>query len=126
MSFSIREWINGYVKISICGKEKERFINLAKNNGIEIFKLYKDKNLYYGYVRLEQYRKIRKIVRKTHIIPKLRDRCGLPFMYRKYKSKLSLILGIVLGIMIFYIASLYVWNIKIEGENYYTDSEIIR
>ena len=122
----IKIWINGYVDACIAGQEKERFITLCKNNGIYIFNIRKDDKKLYFSVDLKTYKHIKKIVRKTHIIPRIQDKCGLPFLYSKYKNRQSFMVGILLGIFLFYIASMYVWAIQVEGENYYTDSEIIR
>ena len=123
---NITKWINGYVKDYICGDNKERFVTLCKNNDLRIYKICQEKDKFVFQISVDHYKKIKKIVRKTHIIPVIMDRCGLPFVYYNNKNKKSLLLGAVIGMTLFYIASLFIWNITIEGENYYTDYEIIK
>jgi len=123
---NIKKWLNGYVKIYIEGKEKERFINLCKNNSIALHSVKKENNKYTLCVDLDQYKNIKNIVRKTHIIPRIVDKCGLPFVYSKYKNRQSFVVGVLIGIFLFYVCSMYIWNISVEGEYYYTDSELVR
>ena len=123
---NIRNWIDGYVEVLICGNDKERFITLCKNNKIGIFNL---KNIDKGYIcnmDIVDYKRVKKVVRKTHIMPRIISKKGLPFMYSTYKNRQSFVVGLILGIFLFYISSLFVWNIQIEGENYYTDFELLK
>lgn len=110
--------------VEIQGQEIERFINLCINNKLIIYDIekYKDKIIFS--IDIEDYRKIKKIARKTRIVPRIKGRYGLPFLIYKASRRKSFFIGIFLGILLFYICSLYVWDIRIEGDNYYTHYEI--
>ena len=49
---------------------------------------------------------------------------GLPYILQKYKKRIGLILGAGIGIAAVYASSLFVWEIRIEGNKYITDDDI--
>ena len=112
-------WYKGYLCVEITGDNKERFINLCSSNKISLYdvKKYNDKITFE--VDIDSYKKVKKIVRKTHIVPRIYSKCGAPFILQKLNRRKSFPIGIIIGIIIFYIGSLFVWDISIEGENFY-------
>ncbi len=59
-------------------------------------------------------------------MPKVIEKCGWPFLLLKAQRRKSICIGMILGVLVFYLCSLFVWDIRIEGENYYTDYELIQ
>lgn len=125
-----KRWINGYVNVEISGDNKERFVNLCTNNKLHIYRLEKyiekDTEIYSLCIALEEYRNIKKIAHKTHTIPKIINKVGLPFEYGRLIRRKSFVIGLLLAIFIFYICSLFIWSIEIQGKNYYTDYELLK
>ena len=68
---------------------------------------------------------IRSIARKTKTRPVIRRRIGFPFYFQKYKKRKALLLGIVTGCLMIYVMSLFIWNISIEGQSYYTEEAML-
>ena len=129
MNNYFKRWIKGYVNVEISGKNKDRFVNLCTNNKLHIYGLEKyfvnDKEIYSLCISIEEYRKIKKIAHKTHTIPKINSKVGLPFEYEKLIKRKSFVIGLLMAIFIFYICSLFIWSIEIQGENHYTDYELL-
>ena len=114
----IFSYIFGYLKVSVEGYYIERFINICKTNNIVIWSLkrQKDINLYFK-VRINDFKEIVKIAKKTKCKVKIINKKGMPFLLHKYKKrKIFLILLIVL-IFLIIISSNFVWNVEIREEN---------
>lgn len=133
MNNYFKRWCKGYVNVEICGDNKERFVNLCTNNKIHIYGLEKyvknncdnKKEIFRFCIELDEYKNIKKIVHKTHTIPKIINKVGFPFEYERITKRKSFVIGLLLGVFIFYMCSLFIWDIEIQGENRYTDYELI-
>lgn len=117
--------IAGIVTVEIEGFFTERFINLCKINNIKIFDI---RNIVKGVVRfkmnISEFKKLRKIARKTKCKVKIKSKDGLYFKLFKYrKRKFAVILFFM--VVIFSIAfSTFIWNIEISGNNYISSDDI--
>ncbi len=117
-------WLGGYLCVEIKGVGIERFMNLCTNNKLYLYNIEKyDKRIRFN-IDVKSYKRIRKIVRKTHIVPRIIGKYGCPFLVEKANERKSFWIGIMLAIVIFYTSSLFVWDIRIEGEKYYTDNDL--
>lgn len=125
MLIKLLKWYQGYLLISFRGFAPERFLNLCRNKNIFLWDLHQIDDGYECYISLKGFLQIRPIARKTKTRPVIRRRIGFPFYFQKYKKRKALLLGIVIGCLMVYIMSLFIWNISIEGQSYYTEEAML-
>ena len=126
MVYSFLRWLRGYLYIQLVGDSTERFINLCKNNGLLLWKIERKAEKCFCYMSLPDYKRIRRIARKTKIMPYARKRFGAPFLLSYLQRKKVFLTGIFLFFLILYLLSTRVWNITIQGEQRYTDEQLLK
>jgi len=114
----IRLWnfLRGYAIIVVEGLKIERFINMAISNGIYIWDI---KKLSYtsisAKIGLENFSRMREIVKRTDSSIEIREKRGLPFLLKnlkRHKIFTASVLMLVIGI---YIMCSYIWMIEVTG-----------
>ena len=90
------------------GEETLRFVNLCRNNGIELRHLVRRENAIQMEIDAKNFKKLRPLVRKTH------------------KRLWWFLLGMTVFAGMIYILSLFVWQIDIDGNRKYTDALILQ
>lgn len=111
-------YIIGYIRISVEGYYLERFINICSNNKIAIWKLKKGKNIdLYLNARIQDFKELLKIAKKTGCKIKIQKKCGLPFLMKKYKKRKIFLIFLILITIFIVLSSNFVWNIEIKEEN---------
>ena len=118
--------IAGVVTVEVEGFFTERFINLCKINNIKIWNV---RTIVKGVVRfkinIKEFKKLRKIARKTKCKVKIKEKEGLYFKWFKYRKR-KFILLLVLMVILFSIAfSTFIWNIEITGNSTLTEEQIL-
>lgn len=126
MAQTIMKWIYGYLDITLKGNSPERFLNLCRGRELSICNIRCEKNQYKFCMNIEDYRKLRPIVRKTKTMPLIKRKKGLPFVVQKMKRRKGFILGFLcfLGLIIF--MSKLVWHIEVLGEYSHTQDELMK
>ena len=123
--FNFLQYLSGYVTISISGKNCEQMLNLCAKYGIRYRKLHYKNGGIIGDIRAKDFKKLRCIrprkIAKIHIIRKR----GLPFKTVKYKNRFGFIVGFVIFVVLIEFLSGFIWMIKIEGNKYVKDNEIV-
>ena len=111
-------YILGYVRITVEGYYIERFINICRNNKIIIWNLKRDKSVQLNLnIGIKDFKKIKKIAKKTKCKVKIIKKKGLPFLFNRYKKR-KIFFGFLLLILILIgISSNFIWNIEIKIEN---------
>ncbi len=118
-------YIKGYVEFTVEGKFLERFLNLVSRKNIPIWNTSKKANTFHGCTLVRHYKKIRPIVRKTHVSVKITEKYGLPFVLYRYRNRLGLLLGLGILIMAISCSGLFVWKIEVTGNNTLAANDII-
>ena len=126
----LKIWLNylmGYVNIKVESFYLERFINICISKGIFLWNIKRKKSsILYAAISINDYKKIRKIAKKTKSIVKIEGKKGLPFILHKYrKRKIFLILLIVVLILLI-VTSNFIWNIEITGNEKISSEEIMQ
>lgn len=105
----------GYVNISVEGFFAERFVNICFANGIFLWNLEREKTTYLkARVCIKDFKKIRKIARKTKCKVKIENKKGFPIFINRYKKrKAFFVFWIIICIALFTLTR-FVWNIEIE------------
>lgn len=108
-------WLKGYVLFTAWGKFPERFINLTIKNGIFIWDMESKNNKITGKMSASDYLRIRRIARKTLVKTRVKKRSGLPFVIKRYKPRIGMLIGIAVFAVIMFVLTSHVWAINING-----------
>lgn len=118
--------IIGVVTVEIEGFFTERFINLCKINNIKIWDI---RTIVKGVVRfkinIKQFKKLRKIARKTKCKVRIKDKKGLYFKLFRYRKRKFAIILLFLVIALSILFSTFIWKIEVTGNCYLTEEQII-
>lgn len=117
--------IGGYLTIKIYGDNSELLLNLAARNGITLWNLRCKSDCITGNISLDNFKLLRKIIRKKRIKIHILSKHGIPFFTYRYKKRAGFIAGIALYFAVIVFLSGYIWNIKITGNTATSDSEIM-
>ena len=114
----IFSYILGFVKVYVEGYYIERFINICKNNKITIWNLKRNSNISLSLsVRINEFKELCKIAKKTGCKMKIKSKKGLPFLLHKYKKRKIFFILLILVAVIIGLSSMFVWNVDISIED---------
>ncbi len=125
MFISFFRYIQGYLKIRITGYSPERFLNLCKNKKLDIWGLESAKNSYEMYIKINGFRKLKPILRKTKTKVTIEERIGLPFFFYKYRKRTAFFIGSIFCILMIFFATFFVWKIDFQGNQAITDEVLL-
>lgn len=118
--------VSNQVRCLVTGEETLRFVNLCRNNGIELRHLIRKENAIQMEIDAKSFKKLRPLVRKTHVKIHILDRQGPAFFFYRHKRRWWFLLGMTVFAGMIYILSLFVWQIDIDGNRKYTDALILQ
>ena len=119
------KYLLGYVNIKIEGYFVEKFINKCVNNKIFLWNTKRKKStIVYTNVGIKDFKRLTKISKATNCKVKILNKKGLPFLLHKYKKRKIFLIIIAVILIILFILSKFIWNIKIEGLDKINQSEI--
>lgn len=103
----------------------ELFINQVGKNNIKIWniKMANSQETTFS-VSIDDFFKLKPILKKTYTRVHVIKRIGLPFYLNKLQMRKGLVVGISLFILSIYLLSSMVWSIEIKGNNRLTEHEI--
>ncbi len=114
----ILSYLLGYLKISVEGYYIERFINICKNKNITIWNLKRNKEIrIFLNVRINEFKELRKIAKKTRCKIKIENKKGFPFLLHKYKKRKMFLVCLIIVLCLVGFSSNFVWNVDIREEN---------
>lgn len=123
---ALLRYLSGYVCVELTGYATERFLNLCTNHDINLWNMDHKEDTYTFCMSLEDFWKIRPMVKKTRTKIRITKRCGLPFFLYRYRKRKMFLLGLLLCVSIVYAFSCYVWNIEICGNSTLSDDTVYR
>lgn len=118
--------VSNQVRCLVTGEETLRFVNLCRNNGIELRHLVRRENAIQMEIDAENFKKLRPLVRKTHVKIHILDRQGPAFFFYRHKKRWCFLFGAAVCTGVIYVMSLFVWQIDIDGNRKYTDALILQ
>lgn len=118
--------VSNQVRCLVTGEETLRFVNLCRNNGIELRHLVRRENAIQMEIDAENFKKLRPLVRKTHVKIHILNRHGPAFFFYRHKRRWWFLLGMTVFAGMIYMLSLFVWQIDIDGNSKYTDALILQ
>ena len=109
--------ILGYVRIEVEGYYIERFINICQNKKILIWNLRRKKGVkLYANIGIQDFKKLKPILRKTNCKIQILKKRGIPFVINKYKKRKVFAVFLILIVLGVYTSSKFIWNIEIQVE----------
>ncbi len=115
----LREAVNGYVVVSVQGKNPERLVNLCLQNGFPVWDfsiMRSEEGLVATFATsLTKYREIRPLARRARCVPKIIRRVGLPFLIGKVKRRPLLLWASVAFIAVMVYLAGSIWAIRVDG-----------
>ena len=118
--------LRGYVDFTALGKHTERFINILNFRGIQYWDFEPVGDIYSGKMFVSDYLKIRTIAKNASVKLRVRQRHGLPFFIRKRRHRAGILAGAVLGAVILFVLSQFIWSIRIVGAESLSTSRLTR
>jgi len=128
-------FIFGYVTVKITGAKPERFINILINMRIKFWGLKKISNASQNPNIIELRAKIPsryaknavfdEIANKTHVDYKIISQKGIKFFLERRKNRLGIYTGAIIGILLIYFSTFFIWEVKIAKSDYPNNDEVI-
>lgn len=127
MVHKITGWIFGYLMVYMEHEGAGRFINLCRNNGIEVWNVRADeqKGILWFCISLGNFWRIHHIALKCHAFPRVYKRYGLPFVIKKGRKNINFVSGVLAFFVMLFFLSTRIWGIEVKGQNYYTKENMI-
>ena len=123
----LKNYLLGYVRITIEGYFIERLMNLCSNKGILIWNSKRKKTtLLEANVSIKDFRQIVKIAKQAKCKVSIKQKKGLPFIFNKYRKRKIFFFSLILIIVAISSLSNFVWNIEVIGNEKIDKKEIIQ
>lgn len=124
LSNNLRDVI-GVVTVQIEGFFTERFINLCKINNIKIWDV---RNIVKGIIRFKiniyDFKKLKKISKRTKCKISIKGKKGLYFTYFKYRKRKLVFILLFLIVLFSILFSTFIWDIDVIGNEYLSKEQI--
>lgn len=105
----------GYVSFTARGGFPERFINLCRQNRIDLWNLKSKDSVLFACTDSYGYKKIRSCARKSGMKLKISKKHGLPFFLHRHSRRIGILVGAVFCIAVFMLLSTRIWRIDVVG-----------
>lgn len=123
----LKNYLLGYVRITIEGYFIERLMNLCSNKGILIWNSKRKKTtLLEANVSIKDFRQIVKIAKQAKCKVSIKQKKGLPFIFNRYRKRKIFFFSLILIIVAIVSLSNFVWNIEVIGNEKIDKKEIIQ
>lgn len=126
MLLKILRYVFGYVKAEVYGFAPERFMNLIIKNDIIIWDVESTDRGFIFYTGRKNLMKMKPFLQKTNMKVKLLEKCGLPYFFKQHRRRAAFLIGFLLCLSILYTLSLYVWEVRVVGEDTLVAENILR
>ena len=126
MLLRLLRYVFGYVKIEVKGFAPERFMNLLIKNEIVIWNVEQTENGYIFFIGRKNLLNIKTYLQKTNMKINILDRVGVPYFFRRNQRRAAFAMGSLIFCAIIYVMSLFIWDIKVTGENKIVAQELLK
>lgn len=118
-------FLRGSLCIQIIGINPERFLSLCAGAGLTFRKLGRTEAGYEGWLSLPDYRLSLPLAKKSRTLLHIREKRGLPFWLYRNRDRKAYVAGLLAALGLWFWASLFLWDIQVSGNTYYTDDVLI-
>ncbi|MER2080330.1 MAG: sporulation protein YqfD [Ruminococcus sp.] len=124
MLVSVVRFCKGYVDFTARGRSPERLLNLTAVRGISLWNPKPVEGGVCGSMYASDYRRIRPLAARAGVAARVERRHGLPFIVNRYKGRLGLPVGAVLGAVLIVFLSQFLWSLRIVGADNISERKI--
>lgn len=100
-------------------------MNMCRHHGIELWQIERNE-LFTFSIYAKDYKKIKELVKKTGIRPRIHGKFGLPFLYDWLKRNWTFSTGFLFFYVLLMIMSSYVWDVSFQGNITYTKETLLK
>ena len=123
----LKNYLLGYIRITIEGYFIERLMNLCSNKGILIWNSKRKKTtLLEANVSIKDFRQIVKFAKQAKCKVSIKQKKGLPFIFNRYRKRKIFFFSLILIIVAIISLSNFVWNIEVIGNEKIDKEEILQ
>lgn len=108
-------FIFGYISFAASGGFPERFINLCRLRGINLWNLKSENSVIYACTDCAGYKKIRSVAKKSGMRVRIKQKHGLPFFLNRHSRRSGVIVGVCFCVAVISILSTRIWSIDVTG-----------
>lgn len=126
MLLKILRYFFGYLKVEIKGFAPERFMNLIIKNDVVIWDVDSTNEGYIFFTGRKNLLKMKPFLQKTNVKIKILEKRGLPYIMKANKKRMFFLLGFLICVFCIYILSLFIWEVKVTGENQLVAKSILK
>ncbi|MBQ9768267.1 MAG: sporulation protein YqfD [Lachnospiraceae bacterium] len=123
------DFLGGLVFVEFRGTSPERFFNVCRSRNIPLYDICthvtEQGTVTVAKMKLRDYRKVRSVAKKSHCIPYIKKRIGLPFLLKKYRKRVVFFAGGVYFLWLMWLLSRFVWDISVTGGFVHTEEEML-
>lgn len=120
----ILRWFCGTIGFTVEGDFPERFLNLAARNGVQLWNMQGDEGKLSAATKAANEKLIYMLAAKSGASVTKVSEHGFPVITRKYRSRLGLLAGLIIGSLFCVYLSQYIWTIEIKAPDGVNESEI--
>lgn len=123
----LKNYLLGYVRITIEGYFIERLMNLCSNKCIFLWNSKRKKTtLLEVNVSIKDFRQIVKLAKQSKCKVSIKQKKGLPFIFNRYRKRKIFFFSLILIIVTIISLSNFIWNIEIVGNEKINKEEIVQ
>jgi similar to stage IV sporulation protein len=116
--------ISGYLVLGIEGESVERFLNMCRVHGIELWSIRQNNGVCTCRIYADDFIKLKPIAKKTKTRIKVLNKKGLPFLIPILKRHLLLIVIVIAFVGLLIYSNNFVWAIEYVGNLQISDDEL--
>lgn len=122
-------FFGGIVFVELRGASPERFFNICRSRKIPLYDVgthvTERGTVTVATMKLKDYKRIGVIAKKSHCIPYIRKRIGVPFLMHKYRKRVVFFAGGIYCLWMMWLLSRFVWDISVSGGFIHTQEEML-
>lgn len=121
-----KNYLFGYVRITIEGYFIERLMNLCSNKSILMWNSKREKQTILEVnVGVKDFKKVVKLAKQAKCRVNIKQKKGIPFIFNRYRKRKIFFIFLLLIIGVIAVLSNFVWNIEIVGNEKIQKDEIL-
>lgn len=121
-----QKFFYGTVSCRVQTQGSERFFNICHAQNITLYGIHTQNEFTYFFVSINNFKNLKHISRKSHIIPHITNKFGLPFILYRHTHKLIFLISLLIAIFFLIYLSGFIWNIEFEGNIKYSEDTLIK
>ena len=120
------DMLRGYVSIIVNCPYPERFLNICAQNGIELWNIKREsEHEVSACVSIKDHKRLKTILDGGNFEMRTGKRSGLPFFLVRFRTRYALIAAMTVTLILVWYSSLFIWEIRISGNDSVSNSEIL-